>query len=289
MKQTEIRQGAAGPTDDRPADAHRLRRTDGVRARRDVRTRQSAASGAADADDGPDHRHLGRPRRRRQGPCRRRVRRAPRPLVLPVPFHRRPGDAGLPRRSTRSGSSPASTSAGAACRAAAARSASARSSSPAWSRPTVKLIEYTVDFTRVIDRKLKLGIANGTMRADGEVIYTTYRHEGRAFPGIAGGPPMRRVVITGLGIVSSIGNDAEEVDEIAQGGPLGHQLRARIRRARLPQPGARAARRSMSPSISTSATALHGRRRGLCLPRDAAGDRRRGPRGETTSRTSAPA
>ena len=39
--------------------------------------------------------------------------------------------------------------------------------------PEVKLIEYTVDFTRVIDRKLKLGIANGTMRADGEVIYAT--------------------------------------------------------------------------------------------------------------------
>jgi phosphoribosylformimino-5-aminoimidazole carboxamide ribonucleotide (ProFAR) isomerase len=39
--------------------------------------------------------------------------------------------------------------------------------------PKVKLIEYTVDFTRVIDRKLKLGIANGTMRADGEVIYST--------------------------------------------------------------------------------------------------------------------
>jgi 3-hydroxyacyl-[acyl-carrier protein] dehydratase / trans-2-decenoyl-[acyl-carrier protein] isomerase len=38
--------------------------------------------------------------------------------------------------------------------------------------PVVKLVEYTVEFTRVIDRKLKLGIANGTMRADGEVIYT---------------------------------------------------------------------------------------------------------------------
>lgn len=38
--------------------------------------------------------------------------------------------------------------------------------------PSVKLVEYTVDFTRVIDRKLKLGIANGTMKADGEVIYT---------------------------------------------------------------------------------------------------------------------
>ncbi len=39
--------------------------------------------------------------------------------------------------------------------------------------PSVKLIRYTVDFKRIIDRKLKLGIANGTMEADGEVIYTT--------------------------------------------------------------------------------------------------------------------
>ncbi|MEL6266133.1 MAG: bifunctional 3-hydroxydecanoyl-ACP dehydratase/trans-2-decenoyl-ACP isomerase [Pseudomonadota bacterium] len=39
--------------------------------------------------------------------------------------------------------------------------------------PTVKLVRYTVDLTRVIDRKLKLGIANGTMEADGEVIYQT--------------------------------------------------------------------------------------------------------------------
>jgi 3-hydroxyacyl-[acyl-carrier protein] dehydratase/trans-2-decenoyl-[acyl-carrier protein] isomerase len=38
--------------------------------------------------------------------------------------------------------------------------------------PAVKLIRYTVDFRRIIDRKLKLGIANGTLRADGEVIYT---------------------------------------------------------------------------------------------------------------------
>ena len=37
--------------------------------------------------------------------------------------------------------------------------------------PNMTLIEYTVDFTRVIDRKLKLGIANGVMKADGETIY----------------------------------------------------------------------------------------------------------------------
>ena len=58
---------------------------------------------------------------------------------------------------------------------------------------------------------------------------------------------MRRVVITGLGIVSSIGNDAEEVAAVAQGRPLGHQLRARLRRARLPLPGARA-----SPQIDVA-------------------------------------
>jgi len=28
-----------------------------------------------------------------------------------------------------------------------------------------------VDFTRVIDRKLKIGVANGTVYADGEMIY----------------------------------------------------------------------------------------------------------------------
>ncbi len=38
--------------------------------------------------------------------------------------------------------------------------------------PKVQLVEYTVDFTRIIDRKLKLGMAHGTMKADGEVIYT---------------------------------------------------------------------------------------------------------------------
>jgi 3-hydroxyacyl-[acyl-carrier protein] dehydratase/trans-2-decenoyl-[acyl-carrier protein] isomerase len=39
--------------------------------------------------------------------------------------------------------------------------------------PKVRLVEYRVTFTRVIDRRLKLGIADGEMRADGEPIYTT--------------------------------------------------------------------------------------------------------------------
>ncbi|MFQ5438939.1 MAG: bifunctional 3-hydroxydecanoyl-ACP dehydratase/trans-2-decenoyl-ACP isomerase [Paracoccaceae bacterium] len=38
--------------------------------------------------------------------------------------------------------------------------------------PDVKKLTYFVDFTRVIDRKLKLGLANGRGEADGEVIFT---------------------------------------------------------------------------------------------------------------------
>jgi 3-hydroxyacyl-[acyl-carrier protein] dehydratase/trans-2-decenoyl-[acyl-carrier protein] isomerase len=39
--------------------------------------------------------------------------------------------------------------------------------------PETKLVRYTVTMKRVIDRKLKLGIADGQMEADGKVIYTT--------------------------------------------------------------------------------------------------------------------
>ena len=38
--------------------------------------------------------------------------------------------------------------------------------------PTIKKVEYIVDLKRVILRKLKLAIADGVMKADGEVIYT---------------------------------------------------------------------------------------------------------------------
>ena len=91
---------------------------------------------------------------------------------------------------------------------------------------------------------------------------------------------MRRVVITGLGIVSSIGNDAEEVARLAEGRPLGHQLRARLRRARLPLPGARAPGHRRDRAHRQAPAPLHGRRRRLRLPRHAAGDRRRRARGE---------
>ena len=38
--------------------------------------------------------------------------------------------------------------------------------------PTVKRVTYKIDVKRVIMRKLILGIGDGTMAADGEVIYT---------------------------------------------------------------------------------------------------------------------
>lgn len=39
--------------------------------------------------------------------------------------------------------------------------------------PGGKLVRYTVDLKRVIDRKLKMGIADGTVELDGQVIYQT--------------------------------------------------------------------------------------------------------------------
>lgn len=38
--------------------------------------------------------------------------------------------------------------------------------------PNVKKVEYIVDLKRVILRRLKLAIADGTLKADGEIIYT---------------------------------------------------------------------------------------------------------------------
>lgn len=38
--------------------------------------------------------------------------------------------------------------------------------------PETKKLTYNIDFTRVIDRRLKLAMADGTVMADGELIYT---------------------------------------------------------------------------------------------------------------------
>ena len=37
--------------------------------------------------------------------------------------------------------------------------------------PNTKKVTYDINFLRVIDRKLKIGLANGKMYADGEEIY----------------------------------------------------------------------------------------------------------------------
>ena len=37
--------------------------------------------------------------------------------------------------------------------------------------PTTKLVEYSIEFTRVINRRLILGTGNGMVKADGKVIY----------------------------------------------------------------------------------------------------------------------
>lgn len=39
--------------------------------------------------------------------------------------------------------------------------------------PEAKLVRYTVDVKRVMDRRLKLGVADGTMEVDGEIAYVT--------------------------------------------------------------------------------------------------------------------
>jgi 3-hydroxyacyl-[acyl-carrier protein] dehydratase / trans-2-decenoyl-[acyl-carrier protein] isomerase len=38
--------------------------------------------------------------------------------------------------------------------------------------PDIKRVVYKIDLKRVINRKLVMGIADGVLEADGEVIYT---------------------------------------------------------------------------------------------------------------------
>ncbi len=37
-------------------------------------------------------------------------------------------------------------------------------------KPDRKLVSYHIDFSRVIDRRLKMGVADGVVKADGEVV-----------------------------------------------------------------------------------------------------------------------
>ncbi|CAE7405663.1 fabB [Symbiodinium microadriaticum] len=67
-------------------------------------------------------------------------------------------------------------------------------------QPEIKQVTYEVHFKRIMMSKLVLGIADGTVAADGEIVYT-----------VKGNDQMKRVVITGMGIVSPIGNNTQEV------------------------------------------------------------------------------
>ena len=92
--------------------------------------------------------------------------------------------------------------------------------------PTVKKVVYGVDVKRIFRGKLNLAIADGWLEADSRRIYEALNLRvglfGAAAPAGAeafgrGEPErlaresrMRRVVVTGMGIVSSIGNNTQE-------------------------------------------------------------------------------
>ena len=91
---------------------------------------------------------------------------------------------------------------------------------------------------------------------------------------------MRRVVITGLGIVSSIGNNAEEVAQSLKDGRSGisfapdyaeHGFRCQVHGRPAIDVSEHIEKRQLRFMGGGAAFAYH---------RDAAGDRRRGPRGE---------
>ena len=75
---------------------------------------------------------------------------------------------------------------------------------------TVKKVTYHISLKRLILRKLILGVADGILKADGEPIYEAKDMKVGLFQSEEK-LNMRRVVVTGLGIVSCIGNDAETV------------------------------------------------------------------------------
>ena len=100
--------------------------------------------------------------------------------------------------------------------------------------PNVRKVVYNIDMKRVMRSKLVLGIADGWLSMDGEIIYRAKDLKVGLFKqGAAacltrprptfgmnmtshkakrqGEAIMRRVVITGMGIVSSIGNNTQEV------------------------------------------------------------------------------
>ena len=90
---------------------------------------------------------------------------------------------------------------------------------------------------------------------------------------------MRRVVVTGLGIVSSIGNNVDEVLVSLREAKPGIVFAPGIRPARFQVPGARRTDARSLRGARPPHHPLHGQGRGLELHRHAAGDRRCGTRG----------
>ena len=77
--------------------------------------------------------------------------------------------------------------------------------------PNAQKVTYELDFKRVIERKLVMGIADGRVLVDGREIYSATDLKVGLFT-TTGLLMLRRVVVTGQGIVSSLGNNIAEVD-----------------------------------------------------------------------------
>ncbi len=90
---------------------------------------------------------------------------------------------------------------------------------------------------------------------------------------------MKRVVVTGMGIVSSIGNNTQEVLASLAGGDVRHRPRRPLRRTRLPLPGSRRARYRRRVDGRPARHALPRRRHGVEPRRHGSGDPRRRSRG----------
>ncbi len=183
---------------------------------------------SADADVRPHHRRSARP-----AASSARASSAPSSTSSPtsgssLPFHRRPGHAGLPR----------------ARRPVAADGLLprlARRAGPAAGRSSTGEVKFTGMVTPTSRRSSTASTSSascaagwcwasrdGWLKADGETIYTAHRParsacssrracrpEPRRHVARRGRCSMRRVVVTGLGIVSSIGNNTRRSQGLA--------------------------------------------------------------------------
>ena len=82
--------------------------------------------------------------------------------------------------------------------------------------PESKLITYAIELKRVREGKTVLGVADCEVKVDQKQIYTAEEVKVGLFTNLGGlGDFMRRAVITGMGIVSPLGNNlAETLDSL---------------------------------------------------------------------------